>query len=381
MQTALECDYSDGTAVLRFGGRAARLFCDHPEHRPPEVYDFALIAAALLGMQHSTDVLLDRPVTATAVENVEAILDAFECWRFGDIRRPRLELPQIVGDGALPERGPHRALCFSGGVDSTYTLISDREQPAFSHGLLVHGTDYRAEDAVAFRDLRSYVERMGAKASIEPIVVETDFLATMGPRIELFSGMIYAMCGHFLGKRFASVAFSADHSHMQEYVPLPYNNSYVCNRLSGGAFGFDFRGIEVSRTRKLEAIAEDGRYLRDLKVCWADRSSGRNCGKCSKCLDTRAGLAILGVDDAGMFDAYPDLVASLGRLKFPKTPIEAALAFVRTQDLHHHCPPGPLKDALYARASRLFEEAPIAEFPTRKRHTLSRWLRWASLRT
>jgi hypothetical protein len=370
----LTCDYHSGKAVLRFGEIEVFVSCDHPDHAPPKVFDFALFAGTALGLQHAADIEVDLPVSRRAVDHLDEILDAYQCWCYGRIPRPRIVASTIVEDDALDADGPYRGLFLSGGVDSVYSLVSGRPTPDPTHAVLIHGIDYLETSERAFDELRPRVERICEKAGLTLVEMRTDIRTAGRIRYEAVNTLVLAMCAHVLGERFRSVALSADNSQYEEYVMLPWSNSFLGQRLSGGGLRVEYGGHDVTKFRKVERIVADGRFVEDLSICWADQTKGTNCGKCGKCLHARATLELLGVDTTDLFDDHPDIVTELRKLRTPRRVLSAEGFFLRFLDLHNACPPGELKDVLADLARRGYHAARRESNPSRKHGLLSRLL-------
>ncbi len=103
----------------------------------PEAFATALLLPGLHGKRR---VIREAPVSKTWLSNIEQLLEIWHTWW----AYPKL-LPQAetrVDGSSLPRRAT--ALCFSGGVDSFYTLLHGKPKPDFL--VTVHGFDIPLQD-------------------------------------------------------------------------------------------------------------------------------------------------------------------------------------------------------------------------------------------
>ena len=76
---------------------------------------------------------------------------------------------------------------------------------------------------------------------------------------------------------------------------LPWGgNPITYAMLSSHDFQIVYDGGEFARTEKAERILDWETGLRNLRVCWEGPLTGRNCGRCEKCLRTKLNFMAVG---------------------------------------------------------------------------------------
>lgn len=103
---------------------------------------------------------IDAPVSATLLANLPAIQDLYQCW-LPDASRVTVRATEVIGD-SIPGAGTTRksASFFSGGVDSLFELVKNREM--LTHLILVHGFDVALGEEKYFQALRTRAEKVAA---------------------------------------------------------------------------------------------------------------------------------------------------------------------------------------------------------------------------
>lgn len=167
--------YEAGRATLEFivNKKEWSVFfeCQHRDHAEPAVYDFAAFACVIVADRFSEDVKLHAPVTQVALNNCRELANFLRITR-GVHKSYEVHCDEIVCPE--PASGQFKSLCISTGVDSTYVLVTEKENHQFTHGLVVHGADYPVTETEGFNALLGRVEKMCGKAGLEPIVVATN---------------------------------------------------------------------------------------------------------------------------------------------------------------------------------------------------------------
>ena len=203
------------------------------------------------------------------------------------------------------------ALLFSGGVDSTYSLINNWEKKP--HLVMIWGIDMHPypEYAEHWSDLESLYGEFAAKNGLEFSMVRTNASQVMNyPRIEhdyhriLHSGrfrlrhqhslIVIPMVAPFSDKRFNEVLFAAsDHPHYPIYAESGVTFPRTDEKIVWADLVTRHDGF-IPRIDKLQAITEFPKTQDTLlKVCQKPKS---NCCSCDKCYREIMYLALNGID-------------------------------------------------------------------------------------
>lgn len=230
-----------------------------------------------------------------------------------------------------PARGPERtAACFSGGVDSLFTIRRNlleipREHPAaIVDGILIAGHDAGAPGASAAELDRhaarvAALTRLAASAGIEILPMRFNVRELdddLDLYIDAFFGAALASAGHALVPRISRLRIPSSYD-LGHLVPC---GSHPLLDPNFGSAALEIRHDGASRTRleKLEVVVGWPEALAVLQTCNVRPvPEGRlNCGVCEKCLRTALGLLALGrLGDAPTFrasDVTPEAIRALG---------------------------------------------------------------------
>lgn len=202
---------------------------------------------------------------------------------------------QATTNGPAPASG--RALCFTGGVDSFYSLLAGDHRP--THLLFVHGFDIPLADAG---------RRGAASAGIRAVAAARD-LGVLEVETNLRTHHAFAPVdwGHTHGAALAGVGLLLT----AEIGTLIVPPSYAHDRLIPwgsrpdldprwsvpGRLRVEHGDVDLYRRERLALIVGDPLVQQHLRVCWAHLDDGLNCGRCEKCVRTMIHLASLGALD------------------------------------------------------------------------------------
>ena len=216
---------------------------------------------------------------------------------------------------------------FTGGVDSFYTVLENREQ--LTGLLFIHGLDIRLEET-DFR-IRVSKELTAAAADIglpllqvETNVRElTDPYASWGKKAH---GSILSSVAILLAER--ADTFFIPGSRLRSTVRgVGWGSHILIDRLNSTDYlSVVHDAVDVTRHSKTARIAQSETALRYLRVCYSSRSE-YNCGTCPKCRRTQLDLDLVGVTDTERIFAesvpIPEVLAQF------EIPTPGALNFAR----------------------------------------------------
>lgn len=225
------------------------------------------------------------------------------------------ELLRIEPEGGfaprLPPAPPRAAVFFSGGVDSLFSVVRNRDRyppthPDFFRDAIVVDGYCFAPAAIETPRARDYWTRTESatrgfadSAGLRWIPVRTN-LRCLDEDFKFFGERFHAAMlvsiGHLLGREIAAVAIAAglDVSHLR-----PWGSHPLLDRLfSGTALAVSHDGFETLRRAKIERLASSSNALAALIVCNEGPLSSPhlNCGRCEKCLRTLVALVATGAD-------------------------------------------------------------------------------------
>ena len=276
---------------------------------------------ALVGMGHRVPIEMPE-VSTELLDGCTRITEIYDGWStaLGDgLRR----VPIVAPTRPRPRTGRAAGAFFSGGVDSTYTLLRnhDRYPPGdarrIQYLLLGHGLDVSLDDQALFTRVLATARDFADAHGVDLIPVRTNVRAfTTGIDWGRYAhGPCLAAVGHVFSPLLHTL-YVASGSWFTTLKPWG-SHPDIDGRWSSERLEFVHHGIEATRAEKVRRIANSEVALRTLRVCWRNLDNEFNCGRCEKCLRTMFALSCCGVlHRASTFPPRldPELISGL-RLK------------------------------------------------------------------
>lgn len=250
--------------------------------------EFALWSFLPVAMAKGMDLHIDAPCSSIAIKNAEKLVEAWACWLPGVYSLIRVSSSTIRDQLQKVERKD--LICFSGGVDSTYTLL----KKDFSGGvdfITVQGMDYYISDDDSFEKAKLKTAPMAKLHASERLFIRSNAYSiyknyNLAPRITYV--FVLSACAFIHLHRYSNVTMAADFALYQQLEELPYGASFATDRFfSSGDFSLQTHAEDVTRAEKLPVITNVQDALLSLSFC-KDRSvRPDNCGICIKCMRTK----------------------------------------------------------------------------------------------
>ena len=281
---------------------------------------------ALVGMKHHAAISMPE-VSTELRDGCTRIMEIYDAWstELGDALR---RVPIAAPTQPRPRTGQAAGAFFSGGVDSTYTLLRNHDRyPAgdarrIKYLLLGHGLDVSLDDQALFDRVLATARTVAEEHGVDLIPVRTNVRAfTVGIDWGRYAhGPCLAAIGHVLSPLLHTLYIASSYW----FTTLKPWGSHpdIDGRWSSERLEFLHQGIEATRADKIRRIAGSEVALRNLRVCWRNPDQAFNCGRCEKCVRTMFALSCCGVlDRASAFPTRldPELVSRL-RLKPAEIP-------------------------------------------------------------
>jgi hypothetical protein len=272
----------------------------------PEAFGSAFLIPAL---QEHERLAFDDPVCPVWLENIERLMAVFSEWWRLPVLAPQA---RPATDAGRPR--PGSVLCFSGGVDSFYSLLGSGRR--FDGLVALHGFDIFLKDIRRMSPLDRSVREVAAATGTCPIVIRTNLREH--PMFESSDwnrthGGALAAVGHLLGDFAGELCISSSHTLTNE---SPLGSHWRTDGFwSSSRTQVAHIGAERSRSDKIKAIAGQPLVRTHLRVCWENRAPTGNCSTCEKCVRTRLVLADCGeLANHPNFDGEATLLRDVERL-------------------------------------------------------------------
>lgn len=297
--------YSSSSRVETLFYEFAREFAP----RTPDNFDAALCATVLHAMAERRDICLRGPATSAMLENLREFQLAWSRWLPADYQPVEIEVDSVVS--APQVRATRSVAAFSGGVDSSFTLLRNNAPSRTPHHhldtvLLVHGFDVSLSNADALRELVDRTAPIRELAGVQLLILRTNSKELRLQKWEDSCGAQLAACMHLLSAEFSHALIGSTEPY--DSLVLPWGSNPVTDHLlSGGKLTVVHDGAAFSRIDKIAFLSDFPAALKSLKVCWQGKEQGRNCGVCEKCVRTQMIFLALGITSPPCFDGPLDL--------------------------------------------------------------------------
>ena len=278
-------------AWINYGGQAQRLWIQTSadiaflEH---DLGDIWLPAVLPLAMSRGEKIVLRDPISDQRREAAERVQDIFVSWYPKKLSRVAIQAPP--SNTPRPRRLRLRrkpdprvaATCFTGGVDSFYTLLTNPDVGAIVYG---HGLDIPLKHrATAGRRVDAELQRVAQESGIDYFRARTNLREVFGKQVSwgfLTHGSVLASIGLVLSPVIESLRIPSTHligtdiawgSH-PSLDPL-----WSTDRLT-----VIHDGADASRVDKTRRLADEPLAQRHLRVCFLRSGSSTARDASSAC--------------------------------------------------------------------------------------------------
>ncbi len=282
---AVEVERSDREYTVVFDQQRLTFKLHGPTTPPPSNDDFAIWCILPLAMRAGRNVEFKGPVSKTALANAQQLVDIWAMWVPEKYSPVTLSAKTYAANGQGTDGA---ALLYSGGVDATFALVSEKRAHDIRLAVTVHGLDYDAVKQKPFDGLRARTRPLLAKYRVEQVIVETNAGKIIGD-LGLTHAFVLASCLFLAATAQSKGLLAADLTPAQEMMVFPWGTNHVTNRLfASDDFTMHTVSSDFDRIRKLEILLEDDTALAALSCCGDKKRRPDNCGVCPKCMRTKS---------------------------------------------------------------------------------------------
>jgi len=267
---------------------------------PPDRQDYLVLALLFFAMRHGIELHVEGRLSRQLLINLEEFQRAWALWRPGRYRPVRISCDEeIEPDPPSPWR--RAVVALSGGVDGTYAMLQHtdhgeaRDRCELVAGLLVHGFDVPLHATRAFELARANAAETAATAGLPLVVVRTDWRQYFSLDWEADFGAGLAACLNLCSGAAAFGLLGSDEDYA--HLAFPWGSNAITNpMMSSDRFQIITVGGASGRTAKVAEISRHGDIAEHLRVCWREGDSGKNCGRCEKCVRTKLNFLAAGAE-------------------------------------------------------------------------------------
>ena len=277
----------------------------------PEAFASALLHTS---QHYRRRLVIDGQVDRKWADNISGVIAQWARWWGYAPLPPAVEATDI----GRSSNSPASALCFSGGVDSFYTLHTG-PRPDFL--VAIHGFDIPLPDRVRMAGLQRTVSAAADSVGARPIIIRTNLRehpVSGRPKLwERSHGGALAGVGHVLGSNISRLLISSTYSinpNKQWGSSVHTDHLFSSSVLEIVHYG------TAPREEKIEAILTHPMVRDHLRVCWENRKPEGNCSRCPKCLLVMVHLSEYGVlEEFAVFDGAEELSERLDAVPYLPT--------------------------------------------------------------
>jgi len=239
-------------------------------------------------------------LSPSLIRNMEEFQRAWSMWR-PDLYAPcRIEAEQEV-ESERPMREEKAIMCFSGGVDSSFTAyrhvapgIMRYPRPLFA-GIIVQGWEYGLEEKELFLRAESRARRILSSLGIPLLRVTTNYKQIV-QHWPYSHGAAVAAVLSALQRGFRSALVAQTMSYSTNHLSLEGVNPMTDWLFSSEGIQVSPDGAGHTRLQKIETLGEWQEFLENVRVCWQDEiEKSENCCRCEKCIRTILQFRVLGL--------------------------------------------------------------------------------------
>jgi len=256
-------------------------------------------ASAILvpALRKKRNMVIEAAVDERWLLNIYCAMKQFGKWW----KYRRISISATQGINTPCEKGLKTALCFSGGVDSFYSLLCCGHH--IDYLVFIHGYDISLKDADRLNAYLPSLKAIAKETGTRLIIIRTNIREHNFFRsvswMRSFGGALAAV-SYFMadiGKFIISASYSF------EYLPDCGSHWKTDPLFSSSRVDIIHEGASAGRIQKILSISDYPLARKYLRVCWEQRTEFMNCCQCEKCIRTM--LNLMQLKKLGCFEAFP----------------------------------------------------------------------------
>lgn len=252
-----------------------------------------LLTAFPIAMKKGLDLEVSGNFDPVIVRNLEKLSVVWSQYRPDKFFRA---CKIIVSDGEfrdekssnLRKKLDKSVMAFSGGVDSMYALLRNRQMSnshRVDHCVMINGFGYDLSESSFFKEQFTKNSEFLGLYGVSLCDIETNYKKVVA-WYPFFHSMGIATVLNLFGAKYDIGAIGLDYTYKEEQELGPWGNLSLLNGLySSSSFLIDPIGADRERVEKIKFLNEQD-ALKYITVCNFIEKAGKNCGNCDKCIRT-----------------------------------------------------------------------------------------------
>lgn len=252
-----------------------------------------LAAALYPAMKMGEDIIVEGNVSGRVLNGIYEIMDIVDGWKIG-LKKINIHPQKILADR---EKNAEKALFFSAGVDSFYTLLThNSSKKAITHLIFTHGMDIPLTEKELYATTLRNIQKVAKHFGITVTTVKTNIREFTGKYLkwDFAHGPVIGSIALVLRGNFNEIFISGG-MHINHLRPLG-SHPHIDPLWSSEKMKINHYGSHIDRLGKIQTeISKSKLALSVLRVCWRNKNSQYNCCECEKCIRTMLSLYNCGV--------------------------------------------------------------------------------------
>jgi hypothetical protein len=262
----------------------------------PTSVSTSLWLALPIAMRLGRDLHLCGRIDTTALANAQSLANTWANWEPGFFHPMHISADDVSSTPSRQDR-KETLMLYSGGMDSSHALCREFiAQGRRTDALTIQGMDYKADDDERFNALLSKTAPLRQEVIDQHFLIRSNVAQQMkqhGIDADIGHGFHLFGCLFLFEDEYRHGAIAADSPVDQDYILAPWGTSaHTNNRFRNEQFSILTLCNDVDRPAKARLLNDYPNALQSLSFCKHYEVRPDNCGRCSKCIRTKANFEL-----------------------------------------------------------------------------------------
>lgn len=260
----------------------------------------------LPALHHQAQLRIEEPVDRQWLANLRKLTEIYSSWWGYNSSFPIIVAETVTSNQHITENSNDLVLglCFTGGVDSFYSLL---EYPAPTDFLIfAHGYDIPLNDWPRLEDYRRSLQIIATRSNKTAVIIRTNLREH-----PLFKSVSWERTH---GSALAALGLILSSDLDALVIPPSFASTRLCPwgshpetdpLYSTSTFKVFHHSTPLGRLERIQKITNFDLAQKHLRVCYVNISLTGNCSTCEKCVMTMAGI-----DSTGQLNSFQTFSSS-----------------------------------------------------------------------